>query len=194
MLTGLFVLATILTLIAILQNNQSGGLIPKTLPTIPLSFNYSRQYNELNNVNNVLKRPLVSTNKYINNITPLFSSLSTDSQKAELLEPIVKYMDFSDIVTVPTSENLKSIVESKQPYFMGNAKVTDFYEGKYYWDWRFPKQNISVEFAKDPIKFCQEHPKEYPSYVITSRLPVPLGNEPDKVLGPYKSWEPQLKI
>ena len=127
---------------------------------------YSRQYRELDNVDNVLLRPIDKSNKDIEN---LISSNTFTHSDQEIRVPIKKYLDFVDTKTRKTPEDTKVIIEHKKPYFLDESLIIDYYGEKYYWDERFPKQPISIDFAKDPIKYVKDHPNEYPSYIVASR-------------------------
>lgn len=134
---------------------------------------YARQYRELDDVNNVLNRPVMPGNKVTQGLVAY--NVWNRGNELELSEPIKKYFDFSDIIHRKTPEETKVLVENLQPFFLDEAMIIDHYGEKFYWDWRYPKQPISVEFAKDPETYVKQHPNEYPSYVIKSRNYSALG-------------------
>ncbi len=161
-------------------HSQDGG----TLPSINITNKYtepyySRQYRELDDVNNVLNRPVVKGKSHIDTLQPWNTECDLDGtlmEQLKLREPWKRYLDFSDIETKPNTKVLKALVEEKQPYFLDGALIIDYYGEKFYNDANFPRHPISVKFAEDPVKFCKEHPNEYPSYIIrarSSRLGVP---------------------
>ena len=165
--------AVILILIALYlifrinKTDQVGGAVKQlSIENKTSDPYYARQYRELDNIDNVLIRPLGKGNK---NTEKLLPSNMFDSVDQELRVPIKKYLDFIDIMKKTTPEKTKVLVESKQPYFLDESLIIDYYGKKYYWDSRYPKQPISVEFAKDPLTYAKLHPNEYPSYVIASR-------------------------
>lgn len=127
---------------------------------------YQQQYNELDNVDNVLNRPIQQGKDHIKD---LHASNMYDHQELDLKIPPKKYLDFMDVQNRETPKDLKVLVEGKQHYFLDKALVIDYYGHKYYWDYRFPRQPISVEFARNPAQYIKEHPSVYPSYVIASR-------------------------
>lgn len=159
--------------------DQSGGALKQV--TIANKYTepyYSRQYRELDDVNNVLNRPTFKPVDYINKLQPANEACASPGQKDDTLKcsrplelkvPHKRYLHFTDIETKQTPQNLKVLVESKQPYFLDEALVVDYYGKKFYWDSRYPKEPISVLFAQDPERFIREHPNEYPSYIIKSR-------------------------
>ena len=162
------------------EKDQTGG----TLSAINITNKYtepyySRQYRELDDVNNVLNRPVVKGKDYINELQPwnTYSDLdgSTHTQ-LKLREPWKRYLDFSDIKTNPNTKTIKVLVEDKQPYFLDEALIIDYYGEKFYNDANYPKHPISIDFAKDPVKFCNEHPNEYPSYILQSHIKGDLGS------------------
>lgn len=155
------------------MKNQEGG----TLSAININNKYtepyySRQYRELDDVNNVLNRPVVKGKDNINTLQAWNTECDLDGKLMEQLklrEPWKRYLDFNDIEVKPNENSLKVLIEDKQPYFLDEALIIDYYGEKFYYDANYPKQPISVDFAKDPAKFCREHPNEYPSYIIGSR-------------------------
>ena len=156
LITSLFIVGTTLTL-------QSGGSTSGwSAITIPSTNNvYSRQFNELDNVDFVLQRPQFPPNEFINTMKPV------EEGSDELYTLPKKSM--ADITDAVVTQDAKVNIETKQPYFLNEAMVISYYGVPYYWDYRYPRQPISVEFAKDPEKYITEHPDEYPSYVIKSR-------------------------
>jgi hypothetical protein len=148
---------------------QMGGKLPQM--NIQNKYDdpyYNRQYRELDDVDNVLNRPLHATVKAIRNLKASNKYLHNETQ---LSVPDKVFFDFAaaDVVTKDTSEAVKVLVENKQPYFLDEALIIDKDGKKFYWDTRYPKQPISVEFAKDPVKYVRTRPNEYPSYVVASR-------------------------
>jgi hypothetical protein len=45
------------------------------------------------------------------------------------------------------------------------AEIVD---GRYYRDWKYPRKPISVEFIKNPAKYCKAHPFEYPCEILAN--------------------------
>jgi hypothetical protein len=148
--------------------DQVGGdLKQMTISNLYKDPYYGRQYRELDDVDNVLNRPIHKYNIDIENLTASNIYRHTEQQ---LTTPIVTYLDFK-LQPPPkkTSNEVLAIVEHKQPYFLDEALIIDKDGYKFYWDSRYPKQPISIEFAQDPEKYIQTRPNEYPSYVIASR-------------------------
>lgn len=163
-ITGLFIVLLIACLFILNFSKQSGGSPSGwSAVTIPQTSNiYSQQFNELDNVNNVLNRPVVPGNEYINNLQP------HDTKEHANLGVLPKE-SVPDIASNPVPEGTKVILESKQPYFLDSALIVNYYGKTHYWDERYPRQPLPIEFAMNPDKFVKEHPSEYPSYVIESR-------------------------
>ena len=139
---------------------------------------YIHQYNELDDVDHVLTRPIMPGEKVTNDLVAFNTSLPQASG-------IMPSEASSSLVTVPASarlepgpgpspgpieplsQDIKALVEARQPPFLKEALIID---GKYYYDQRYPQRPVPIEFAKDPERYVREHPDEYPSYVIKSRM------------------------
>ena len=165
-ITGLFIVLFIVTLALTLTANKSqkggspSGWSAINIPQSPSSI-YSQQFNELDNVDNVLNRPVVPGNTFINNMQP-------KDDNYENLGELPKVFD-SHVKREQVSNATKVLVESNQPYFLDNSLIVNYYGKPHYWDWRYPRQPVPIEFAENPDKFIDEHPEEYPSYLIKSR-------------------------
>jgi hypothetical protein len=164
-ITGLFIVLLIscLFILGISSRTQTAGSASGWSPmTIPVTSNaYSQQFNELDNVNNVLNRPVKPGNKYISELLPNDEDAGAPSTLPKESMPDIKRM--------VVSEGSRVIIESKQPYFLDNALIVDYYGAPHYWDWRYPQQPIPIAFATEPEKFVKEHPEVYPSYVVLSK-------------------------
>lgn len=166
---------TILTLYYLFKDTDliqsGGGLIPVTLSE-GSSSPYTRQYRELDNVDNVLNRPLQPVDKDTarQHAANTWENVDgTARTQLEFRKPDKRYLDFNDIDADLVSPDTRALVESRQHYFLDEAKIIDYYGKKFYWDWRYPKEPLPIEFAQDPDKFVRENPNLYPSYVIRSR-------------------------
>lgn len=133
--------------------------------TLKNDSNFTRQYRELDNVDNVLNRPIREPNEAINNL----KAVNTFDKYKYLKHPPAYYLDFTDIKCIPASKDTNAIVEAKQPYFLDEALIIKRDGRNFYYDWRYPKKPIPVEFAKNPEKFIKQNPNVYPSYIIKSR-------------------------
>jgi hypothetical protein len=163
-ITGLFLVLLIASLFIVMTLHSQTGGSPSgwSAVTIPQTSNiYSQQFNELDNVDNVLKRPLFPANKFINALTPVEEGPENAAKLPKESMPA--------IVREPVADGTKVMVETKQPYFLDNALIVNYYGKTHYWDWRYPRQPLPVEFATDPEQFVRDHPEVYPSYVIKSR-------------------------
>jgi hypothetical protein len=168
----ILVLVAAFCIYKIQTGDQTGGdLQQMTIDNRYQDPYYAQQYRELDDVDNVLNRSQEPGNKVIQDLVAwnVHDDGLGGGKEQELREPIKKYLDFMDIKTLETSEETKVLVESKQPYFLDEAMIIDSYGHKFYWDWRYPKQPISIDFATDPDAFVRSHPNEYPSYIIKSR-------------------------
>lgn len=149
--------------ISTMDDEQRGGSLKQmTIDNRYQDPYYARQYRELDNVDNVLNRPQEPGKKNIENLKPVHTG-GLNAQKQ------LKMEDFSDAPKAVISDTTRVLVEGQQPYFLDEALVIDRDGHKYYWDWRYPKEPVSVEFLTNPQKFIQEHPNVYPSYVVKSR-------------------------
>ena len=170
-LGGLLIIVIVAIAASILHRaGQLGGGLPQV--TIENRYEdpyYLQQYRELDSVDNVLNRPLKPRDKETEALVAVEEG-AVRSRPALLREPVKKYLEFRDIVREPTSERVKTYVSDRQPYFFDDPQIVDYYGKKFYWDWRYPRHPISVEFATDPERFCREHPKEYPSYIIAKEM------------------------
>jgi hypothetical protein len=159
---------------------QSGGsAIPGyhgyNLPISNKDPHFLRQYLELDNINNVLNRPLEKANPHINSLkvhcvtSGPEADVETDGMAQEF-KAAKYYLDFADPQSITATPEDKTLAKANQHYFLDESLVLDREEtGNYYWDWRYPRQPISIKFAHDPVKFIKEHPMEYPSYIVKSR-------------------------
>jgi hypothetical protein len=179
----ILVIVVIFLLYMITTSDQSGaGPSPSQSPG-PVSAaaagpHYARQYRELEDVNTVLYRqqepgvPAISALQAWNTNTEtqlrlgLGLGLGAGSDVDELRSFVRPY---ETAPTQPTPDSTRVVVESKQPYFLDEALIIERDGEKYYWDWRYPRQPILIQFATDPEGYMRDHPNEYPSYVIESR-------------------------
>lgn len=138
--------------------DQSGGVLPQISYKNPM---YNRQYRELDNVDNVLNRPMVQGDS-------VTASLQAyNSAEVWACADITHSEVGAEARAV--SETIKDKIETHQPYFLKEPLIIDHYGEKFYWDARYPKQPISIDFQRDPEKYIRDRPNEYPSYVIASR-------------------------
>ena len=146
------------------EETMEGGDITPLSPDISTPY-YTQQFRELHDTNHVLSRPVGTADKHIDSIRPYNKNKDT---KYYIQRPVRTYLDLEagDRQAKKTPEDLKVIIQHRQPYFLGDALVLDRYGKKYYHDARYPKQPISVMFAIDEKGFVARHPNEYPSYVI----------------------------
>jgi hypothetical protein len=160
-IAGLVLFVILVSAFVAIPKFQLGGLgLPMDKPGLVPSADsiYLQQYRELDNVDNVLLRPLTTGDNFINNLMPTLDDKGQQSLP-KLMSPFV----------TEVSKQTKSIIESKQPYFLDDVKIVNYYGVPHYWDWRYPRQPIPIEFAVNPEKYTKEHPGLYPSYIISSR-------------------------
>lgn len=121
----------------------------------PLKYNlYQRNLNELSNTDKVLDRNTYLGDHHVANLK--LQGYPVNTGIAKTVKDITNN-------TVKTQDLLKI-----QPNML--IKDIDYFYGEpYYWDWRYPAKMISVEFAKNPEKFCRDHPNTYPVPLINSR-------------------------
>lgn len=148
--------------ISTMDHEQTGGdLKQMTIDNRYQDPYYARQYRELDDVDNVLNRPQEPGKPHIENLKPVHT-VGLGSQKK------IQNNDTANPKTV-ISDTTRVLVEGQQPYFLDEALIIDRDGYKYYWDWRYPKEPVSIDFLKDPDTFIKKHPNVYPSYVIRSR-------------------------
>ena len=118
--------------------------------------------------------PIVEGDKYINNLEVLNSFptskpeqiTNNDKQTYHVFDDL----DF-DIDGVDIDNELKNKVLERQPYILGSEpKIINSYNKKYYWDYKYPKQPIPIEFLMDTEKFCLNNKSVYPCPEIYARI------------------------
>ena len=130
---------------------------------------YIRQYKELDAINNVLNRPVKPGQKDINNLQA--SNLQPGIEH-ELSGGYAQWDEGTSAATLADEKvdsTLKVLVEDRQPFFLDGALIIHKDGQKFYWDARYPREPVSLDFAEHPDKYVAEHPTVYPSYVISSR-------------------------
>lgn len=154
-------------------------LTPPTLNR--LRDNWQHRLDELQDTDNVLKRPTIAGKPHINQLEP----------NHEWDDPIDRYEAPTDqpqsTVQPPTKDDtwrqdpklqclnpdspVYSLIEQRQPYLFDQPEVVgvDVTKQPHYYDWRYPRKPISIKFATDPSGYCKRHPNTYPCYVIKSR-------------------------
>jgi hypothetical protein len=160
------------------QQQTGGALKQMTVENRHQDPYYARQYRELDDVDNVLNRPQELGKKHIQDLVARNLHMGSEMPLQELQQQRMNFSD-TDVPKIATTESAKVLVENQQPYFLDEALILDREGRKYYWDWRYPKQPISVDFVKDPDNYVKTRPNEYPSYVIRSRDYSDLGPNSD---------------
>ena len=157
--------------------DQSGGAVSCGVNINPVdaSPKIKRQICEIRNVNNFLNRGLLPVDEDIENLQKANGALTLPdgSPRVEAeCQPcswMFRELNFEDIDCDDVSSDQKTLVESKQPFFLESPYVIRYYGKNHYFDSRYPRKPIHVSFLEDEDKFVREHPQVYPSYVITSR-------------------------
>jgi hypothetical protein len=189
-LSGIFLMVFIFAIVYYISSmpSQRGG-VDTELNLTPNQSIYTQQYNELHDVNNVLKREVQPADETTNNLVGYNLS---DSTPTELQAPNKKGQRFyTHPVAKPITSELRHRVKERQPYFLRKPYIKTYYGKTYYPDARYPLFLVDTAFAEDPEKFLREHPMEYPSYVIASRTPQPQIPKGVSTLGPFASYEPK---
>ena len=154
-------------------NQREAFVAAPALP--PLSEKYTQRLNEIENTDFVLDRPVTPGKPRINNLDLRFSC-PTDNHVEKVVGKISKKtLIFKDIEQnkIPNSEATNTIIDDRQPYmFSRGPHVVDYYEGRFYYDWRYPRKPISVKFAADPKGYCKNNLGVYPCNVINSRKDI----------------------
>jgi hypothetical protein len=173
-----------------MPSGQQGGQSHRSLSSNQMI--YQRLYNEFDDYNNVLKRPVYPADATTNDLVGFMWGEPVDSQPARLFTPPANPLNLTKgayVTPAKPSPDLKQRVKARQPYFMGKPYVKNYYGKRYYADWRYPLFLVSTDFAENPAKFIQDHPLDYPSYIINARTPMPCDTG-EETLGPYESYEP----
>ncbi len=147
---ALSLIALIALILAILPNNSNSGLPQTGGKSDPVIFNYSRNHRELENVDNVLDRQVTKGTTIVNPVP--CGNTNADYVIRNEIKPLNKSI----------SQDLKALIQYRQPYMFDKPKITDIDTNKYYYDWKYPRKPISVEFLKNPKKYCRSNPLEYP--------------------------------
>ena len=106
----------------------------------------SRNINEIRNVDNVLDRQ-VTFNK--SSVNPIISNFGAR----------INQCNSNSNSPVSVNSNLKTLIQYNQPYMFDEPEIIN---GKYYRDWKYPEKPINIKFLKDPVKYCNINPNEYP--------------------------------
>jgi hypothetical protein len=155
---------------------QQGGKTPApATPNLMEGNFFQRQYSELTDIRDFLKRPLQEPNK---DTAQLISANSPNNQGSHALELVNEqqyYLDFQDDPEPdPLSKADLELIRELQPKHLGSEPLIETISGKrFYHDVRYPNNPISIDFARDPIKFQKEYPQLYPSYIIARKTAVP---------------------
>lgn len=162
----------LLIVISVLLYNfipQKGGTTPAPTTPNPIEGNFfKRQYDELTDIRAFLRRPLLPGNQDTTDLVPSNTPNHLGSHPLELVQEPTYYLDFADEQQPDpiTLEDL-ALIRELQPKHLGLEPLVVTVGGKrFYHDARYPENPISIDFARDPIKFQKEHPTVYPSYII----------------------------
>jgi hypothetical protein len=193
-LAGIFLMVFIFSIVYYIVSMpvaQKGG--EETELTLKQSESiYARQFNELHDVNNVLKRPIKPVDETTDHLVGFESSVPSESRPAELQAPDKTVLKFNIHPVAPEiTPELRQRVKARQPYFLRKPYIKTKYGKNYYADANYPLFLVDTAFAEDPAKFIKERPREYPSYVIISRTP---NGEKNKIrpTASYASYEPKI--
>lgn len=148
---------------------QRGGATPAPTTVNPLEGNYfQRQYGELRNIRDFLRRPLQEAKKNIAELIPANAPNRPGSHPLELVDEPNYYLDFKDEQDPdPLTTDDLALVRELQPKHLGLEPLIVTISGRrFYYDAKYPEGPISIDFARNPIKFQKENPSVYPSYAI----------------------------
>jgi hypothetical protein len=67
-------------------------------------------------------------------------------------------------INVPVVDNLRHSWMRKGNELNNRPEVNTLYGKQFYYDKRYPESAIPIEYAHDPVKFCQMYPSEYPCW------------------------------
>jgi len=170
--TAIILILLVAYLVYNIQDQHGGTLKQMTINKDYQGPYYARQYRELDDVDNVLNRLVYPRDEVTQRLIPHNKPEQTPGTGPACSD------QYHDIAHLALPDSTIVLVEGQQPYFLDGSGplVLDRYGKKFYWDARYPKQPISVEFAENPEKYVKDHPNEYPSYVIKSRDYSRLGS------------------
>lgn len=140
MLLSCILLAVLLTPFLREKVIQQFGGSPNNVISI-----YDNHMAELEDINNVLKRPTGDPDEHIENL----------EQLGQEYTPYVPSTEIKSQGPPPGTEELPNLKKIDGEY--------------YYFDPLYPRDYISVDFYLDPVKFAKERPYEYPSYIVASK-------------------------
>jgi len=114
-------------------DEQTGGLSPATIANKYNDPYYARQYRELDDVNNVLNRPIRQGKTHIQQLQSM--GIGESSKPSQLQVAPLTYLDLEagDYITDSTPKDVLTMVEGRQPYFFSEPVVIDYCGRKFYW-------------------------------------------------------------
>jgi hypothetical protein len=68
-------------------------------------------------------------------------------------------------INVPVVDKLRHSWMRKGNELNNRPEVNTLYGKQFYYDKRYPESAIPIEYAHDPVKFCQMYPSQYPCWV-----------------------------
>ena len=179
---ALLVLLVLLGIVAYVVRSppQTGGADDKqpavNEPDNGFMAQVQRQICELANPDNFLRREVVSGSPDVARTVGYKQSSYLPNGDRRDQEELKEGADklgvvpqFTDCDCAPVSSTDKAQVASNQPFFLDSPHVISYYGKNFYWDMRYPRKPIPVEFLRDEKAFVKKHPQVYPSYVIASR-------------------------
>jgi len=76
-------------------------------------------------------------------------------------------------IDISVVDNLRHSWMRKKNELNNRPEINTLYGKQFYYDKRYPESAIPIEFAHDPVKFCQMYPSEYPCWnTFSSQGPV----------------------
>jgi len=147
------------------------GLSPPPT-TDPIDI-YRRHFNELDNVNDILKRPVEKGDPVIDKVQPVISASDTDTAMNVSGSTVAPYISSTvrgeDRFCLPKNHPIYDIIKARQPHIFDKPEIIQKDGELFYHDWRYPRHPINVKFAVDPEGYCRANPGLYPCTVIASR-------------------------
>jgi hypothetical protein len=122
------------------------------IPLLTIKSKYNNRINEMNNLDMVLQREIINGESDINNTKPYHYTI-----------PNIYSKNIKSHYHENKYEILKQI---KKNCILKNKEIIEHDNYFFYYDHRYPKQLLPVDFALDPLLYIKNNPTLYPSYIF----------------------------
>jgi hypothetical protein len=94
----------------------------------------------------------------------------TDPNVVKHRESKLNYPKIKDKLTCIKEDNpLLPVIQKYQPYIYDQPHIINYYDQALYRDFRYGEQPISLKFAANPEKYCEQYPNVYPCFKYYSK-------------------------